>query len=627
MSSLSDMIRNSTVNAGMTAHVMPAVESSIVKLVTAALEEAALAQGVLMPDPWTKDAPPTIIIVPGSSWLAPMTVAIDARGGSVHATPSREKSEVARDLDVLVRIEDGASVWVAASSAHVPDLARRAAECIVTVNGLTSAAITRAVGTVTGEEIIIEDADWHGLSLPLIASSIRSGDTAETCRDRLRRWSAYTDETADAGEEIEESDQWPVFGSAVVWLTETLALFDGLKTSRVPKGLLRHTMLAGQPGCGKSSLVDQLAERAAVPLHRLSVGALFAAGTGYLDSVVRQIVSFFDALRSHNGPAIGIIEEIDAMSTRTGGTDSNGAYWSTVITSMLLAIDDLNASGAPVLLVGCTNRPEDVDAAICRPGRIGRLIEVTPPQTIDDVVAVLRVHLGRDLPDAPLRDRARLWLGESQAQLADRVAAARNRAFLAGRPLGFADLDPDGMTRTADSNGALKKAALHEAAHAVIAHAFGRELDAIALRLDRAGSVSGFTTLIPRLMGATYDERLDDCCIALAGRAADAYFGKRIDDGSATDLIQASHAIALLYLSTGLSETLIALPPDVVTKELTTNLVLQDTVETILQDQMRRADDLVAQHHQTIERLAEVLHEHRILAKAEIAAFLMESKP
>ncbi|WP_061911999.1 AAA family ATPase [Devosia sp. Leaf420] len=626
MSSLSEMIRNSTVNAGMTAHVMPAVVSSIVILVTAALEEHALSQGVLLPDPWTKDAPPTIIFVPDSSWLAPITVAIDARGGAVHATPSREKSEVASDLDVLVRIEDGASVWVAASSAHVPDLARRAAECVVTVQGLTSAAIARAVGTVTGQEVIIEDADWRGLSLPLIASSIRSGETAEACRDRLRRWSEHTDETADTSEKTEESDQWPVFGSAALWLTETLALFDGLKTCRVPKGLLRHTMLAGQPGCGKSSLVDQLAERAAVPLYRLSVGALFVAGTGHLDSVVRQIVGFFDALRSQNGPAIGIIEEIDAMSTRTGGTDSNGAYWSTVITSILLAIDDLNASGAPVLLVGCTNRPEDVDAAICRPGRIGRLIEVTPPQTIDDVVAVLRVHLGRDLQDAPLRDLSRLWLGESHAQLADRVAAARNRALLAGRTLELADLDPD---RTADKTeriGILKKAALHEAAHAVIAHAFGRIVDAMALRLDRAGSVSGFTTLIPRLAGATYDERLDDCCIALAGRAADARFGKRVDDGSASDLIQASHAIALLYLSTGLSETLIALPPDVVTKELTTNLVLQDTVETILQDQMSRADDLVAQHHQTIERLAEVLLERRTLAKAEIAAFLTESK-
>lgn len=624
MSSLSDFIRQSSVQAGNTAHVMPKRDSGIVVLVTAALNEAALSQGVLLPDPWPKDRSPSIILVPDVAWVAPLTVAIDELGGAVHATPSREKSSVASDLDVILRIEDGASVWVATDLSQVPELAKRTAERIVTISGLTSSAIAEAIALVTGEPISIDDTDWKGLSLALVATSIRAGETAQSCRERLRRWASHTSEEASSDVDAGEVTSPPAFGPSASWLAETITLLERLKTGSVPKSFLRHAMLVGPPGSGKTTMVEHLAQRAAVPLERMSVAALFAGGTGYLDSVVRQIVSFFETLRAHEGPAIGVIEEIDALSIRSAGIGRNDAYWTTVVTGVLLAIDDLNASDSPVLLIGTTNRPQDVDTAICRPGRIGRIVEVGAPETVDEVSAVLRYHLGSDLGEAPLTDLARLWLGESQAQLADRVAAARTKALLAGRPPALADLDPDREEQNAERAADLRRIALHEAAHAAVAHCLGRQVETMTLHMGP--SINGLTRLTPRLLGATYDERLDEVCIACAGRAADAHFGERVDDGSASDLIKASLAVANLYLSSGLSETLMSLPPEVVTRELTTNLILQDTVETILQEQMNRATELVVGHHEAIERLALALLERRALSEDEIAAVLAESK-
>jgi len=624
MSSLSNLIRNSSIRAGNTAHVMPKPGSGIVSLVTAALQETARAQGSLLPDLWPKDAPPSIILVPDVDWIAPITVAIDELGGAVHPTPSREKSDVASDLDVILRIEDGASVWVATDLSQVPQLAKRTAERVVTIAGMTSSAIADAITKVTGEQITIENTDWEGLSLALVGTSIRCGATAQSCRERLLRWAGHIREETLSGKDADTATSPPVFGPAASWIAESVTLLDRLKTGSVPKTLLRHTMLVGQPGSGKTTLTEHLAQSAGVPLERISVAALFAGGTGYLDSVVRQIVTFFETLRAHGGPAIGVIEEIDALSIRAAGIGRNDAYWTTVVTSFLLAIDDLNASDAPILLVASTNRPQDVDPAICRPGRIGRIIEVGPPETIEGVSSVVRYQLGSDLPEASLTDLARRWLGESQAELTDRVVAARTRAVLAGRPLALADLDPDREEETAELGAGLRRIALHEAAHAVVAHCLSRQVETVTLHMKM--SANGLTRLTPRLLGATFDERLDEVCIACAGRAADAHFGNRVDDGSARDMINASLSIANLYLSTGLSETLLALPTEVVTRELTTNLILQDTVEMILQDQMNRASNLVVRHHKVIERMAGALLERRALSKDEIAAVLAEGK-
>jgi MoxR-like ATPase len=60
----------------------------------------------------------------------------------------------------------------------------------------------------------------------------------------------------------------PVFGTAASWLDETLALLAGIRAGSVPNSFLRHTVLAGPPGTGKSSIVDHLSQRAGVPLKR-----------------------------------------------------------------------------------------------------------------------------------------------------------------------------------------------------------------------------------------------------------------------------------------------------------------------------------------------------------------------
>lgn len=620
MSSLADMIRTSTVSAGTTSAVLPPADSLIVTLVATALEEAALAQGVLLPDPWPRDEPPCTIVVPNADWISPLTTAIDARRGNVWGCTGKTGKAMS-ELEVLLCIEQGGGVWIAQQPSQIPELVRRTAERVVTVPPLTSSAIARTIATVTGSTIDIADSDWAGLTLSLVAVAIRNGSTPEQCRERLRRWAAIVARDNAVVAAPHPRPTLPLEGPAALWADETVALLSGLKAGTVPPGLLRHAMLIGPPGCGKTSIVHEVGRMATVPVELVSVASLFGTSSGYLDGVVKAMLAFFTRLRSHQGPVIGVIEEIDALHSRFVEGDHNSGYWASLITSVLLAIDDLNECRAPILLVGCTNRPAAVDPALRRPGRIGRVVEMGPPQSVEAVAAVTRFHLGADLPNAPLTEMCRSWLGETHAQLAERVVAARIRAVIGQRDLDLTDLQPEGLDDNPNMIVALRQIAHHEAAHAVLALNLGRTVESVTLAVAD-GSLTGVTHLVPRASGATLEQRLDDIAIALAGRCADQIISARADDGASSDLIQASLSLAGLYLGTGLAHSLLSLPADAVGYRLSIDPALQARVEAGLQEQGSRTAALVRRHRATIMVLADALSVHRSLDSSDVLAIV-----
>lgn len=597
------------------------IEQVIEHLVNAAIADACARQLITLPTVWDAgDEPITVILVPSYEWTMPVAENFEARTAKVWTAPRKGKAQ--GDTDMALRL-DPINVWVADAATAIPDAVTIVADRTLIIDGLTNHAIAKVITALTGEVTDIVEEDWRGLGLYAVANALAAAHSAQDCRARLQRYSQramHRSATASAPHR-----EMPLAGAPAAWFEETRAIFTGIKAGTIEPGRLRNSLLWGSPGTGKSAIVRQLAHAAQVPLHVISIGQVFAETDGYLNTVVRAVRSFFDRLLAETGPAIGLIEEIDAVSTRDRRGGVNDQYWTTLITTILLSIDDLNARQSPILLAGCTNRPEDVDPAVRRPGRIGHLVEMTAPRSVAAVKAVLRYHLNTDLTDADLTEVAANLVGESHAGLADRVVAARNRASLEQRQVRLADLLPPGSTLTSIDLEHLRQVAIHEAAHAVVASVLGRSVQALHLRnLD---TIAGLTWIKPPRAGQTLAERLDAVTIAMAGRAADWLISNRVCDGSATDLAHATRELAELHWASGLMDTPVVLSSRQLDALMVHDHELNRLIHKRLMDQADIAERLVTRHRDAIEHLADRLLENRSLDAEDLAPILQELRP
>ena len=162
-----------------------------------------------------------------------------------------------------------------------------------------------------------------------------------------------------------------------------------------PKGVL----MVGPPGTGKTLLAKAVAGEAGVPFFALSGSSFVEMFVGVGASRVRSL--FTDA-RKH-APSIIFIDEIDAIGGRRGpgGFGSNDEREQTL--NQLLSDMDGFEPGASVVVMGATNRAEILDAALLRPGRFDRTVEIPLPNQ-KERTAILAIHgRGKKLgPDVDL---------------------------------------------------------------------------------------------------------------------------------------------------------------------------------------------------------------------------------
>ncbi len=226
---------------------------------------------------------------------------------------------------------------------------------------------------------------------------------------------------ASTKERLQETIQWPLAYPGVFEFMDLQAA----------KGVL----LYGPPGTGKTLLAKAVANESDSNFIPIKGPELINKFVGESERGVREIFS----KARENAPSIVFFDEIDSIATERGGAGTDSQVTERVVSQLLTELDGLEEL-EDVVVIATTNRPDLIDRALLRPGRLDRHINVPAPDR-DARRAIFEVHtrhkpLAEDVDLDDLADRTDGYVG------ADIEAVCREAAMAASREL-IESVDPE----------------------------------------------------------------------------------------------------------------------------------------------------------------------------------------
>ena len=338
-------------------------------------------------------------------------------------------------------------------------------------------------------------------------------------------------------------------------------LHNPKKYAEIGASLPKGALLVGPPGTGKTLIARAVAGEAKVPFFAISGSEFVQMFVGMGAAKVREL--FKQA--NEKAPCIIFIDEIDAIGKKrdnmVGGNDEREQTLNQLLTEM----DGFDGRKGVVILAA-TNRPESLDAALLRPGRFDRRIQMELPD-LEGRKAILSVHLQKVRhDDVDLDIVARSSAGSSGAELANIVNEAALRAVRMGRNcVSTDDLEESVETVIAGAQRKGKVVSRHER-KIVAYHEIGHAL--VAAMQSHSAPVHKIT-IIPRTSGALgYTMQVDSgeqllmskedlfnrIATLTGGRTAEELVFQTVTTGASNDIEQATKLARAMVTRLGMSE-------------------------------------------------------------------------
>jgi hypothetical protein len=576
-----------------------------------------------------------VVTVPTGAWVGPVTDYFKHEFGNHWALHSRDGSnrgqhkaeigsgEVARDLARGLCV-----AGVSSDPKMLPAALVAAADITVRLTAPTGRVLQTAIQRFTTRSPrLLPDSLGAGLDLHEIAAAFRPGSGPQKIVERLMVASARTGGPAEQ-QRVPDLNTAVEYGAARTWglqlarsVADYLAADCPVKKAAFWRDTDRGICLFSKPGLGKTLYAQVLSRACGVPLIQTSVGEMFAAGPGYLDSVIKAMRNAFSRAAAL-APCILFIDEIDAMPDRETLSERGRDWWTPVVNDFLMLLDSTISQREGVVVIGATNAINRVDKALLRPGRLEKAVEIRHPD-LAGATNILRFHLDAEFAQDDLSEVGLLIEGSTGAEIMHMVRTARRTARHDGRAMMVDDLKRAALPPEDIPAARLFRMAVHEAAHAVIALAI--PVGIVKHIVLRSCGHSGGQTAIDYSEFALPTRTMieDRVVVALAARAAELLLTGAMSVGGGgapdSDIGFSTALIAGLHASFGLGDDLVYLGAgDELRSELSLNRDLRDRVEAHLRGLDDRASTLVAENREAILAVAERLALTRFVSGDEI---------
>ncbi|CAD5115990.1 DgyrCDS4926 [Dimorphilus gyrociliatus] len=411
--------------------------------------------------------------------------------------------------------------------------------------------------------------------------------------------------------------------------------------AKLPKGVL----LVGPPGIGKTLLARAVAGEASVPFFHAS-GSEFDeifVGTG-----AKRVRQLFDAAKARS-PCVIFIDEIDTVGAKRTSSQIH-PYANQTINQLLSEMDGFQQT-VGVIVLGATNRRDNLDKALLRPGRFDVEVRVFPPD-LKGRRDIIEHYLKRITIDSSIDiDKlARGTTGCTGADLENMVnqaalkAAMDSAVAVSMEHLEYAKdkvlMGPAKKTRIPDEE-TNKMTAYHEAGHTIVAFYTKNATPLHKVTIVPRGMSLGHTSFVPEKeeYNQSKAQLLAQMDVAMGGRVAEEliYGSENVTTGASSDFLVATNLAKSMVKKFGMSDKVgVRVFDDSEFDSGLTTLKVNDVspattelvdseIRRLLYESYDRAKTILRQHHKEHKELAKALLKYETLDFEDIK-LIMEGK-
>ena len=396
--------------------------------------------------------------------------------------------------------------------------------------------------------------------------------------------------------------------------------------ARLPNGVLFY----GPPGTGKTLMAKAIAGEASVPFYKVN-GSDFVEL--YVGLGARRVRNLYKTARE-NAPCIVFIDEIDSIGGARGSIKGSSEDDKT-LTALLNELDGFSAKKG-VITIAATNRLQDLDPALVRPGRFDRHVAVPLPNK-EERTQILNLYKdGKKLSSSiDIEKLAAKTIDFSPSELENLLNESAIKAVTRGSEI-IEQLDIDDAFLKIIIKGDKKEdkhqtekekkiIAYHEAGHAVVGHVLGKPILEVSV-IGTTSGAGGYTLSQPKEGLHSKTDMKNEVKELYGGRAGETMLALNDDDitvGAVNDIERATRIISNYIKILGLNGSLINL------EELGMRRPNDEIIEQAKQISKELFDetlDILKANKNKLDKLAEILLEKSVVDADTFLKIMNETK-